>query len=182
MGYIATQMQAPPGAQIVGAALADWTNNLESHFTAPVFEKYGLSADDIRADEWYDGAILDAMWREMYAMPGAMQMMVAIGKAAAPQYIGALRATDIKGFLEHIDEFFSMFIRNAPDEYGFHVTWVDDNRAHVWNNTNAPNDHLFGLLWEMARQLRTGSHFVVRPIADYDTGSTKGATFEVEWE
>ncbi len=173
-------MQNPPGGQIVGAALKSWIDNLESHVTDTVFERYGFSASALVDDKWYDGEILDAMWRELYALPGGPQTLVAIGKASATTTMEALQPKDIADFLARMPYLFTTFIRGVLDEYGFHSEWISDTQVRVTNKTNLPNDHLYGWLWEVMRLLSQGQRFVVKPVSGYYPHSTEGAVFEIE--
>lgn len=182
MSYKAVQMQCPPGGQIIGAGLKGWANNLERRVTDPIFAKYKLTSQDIKDNVWYDGAVLDALWRELYTMPNATQMMVAIGKSGAKAAIDATHPKDFAEWLNNTSGIFDLFIRNVPKEFGWHVTFTGNNEARLWNNTNAPNDYVFGQVWETARLLNAGKQFVVSPVSGYYPGSTEGAVFQLEWE
>lgn len=183
MTYKAIQMQSPEGAEVLGAAMMGWFDNLGMEVIQPILAKYELTADDIKPDGWYPFSAFDDIYRAVHTSPSGSSALVAVGKASAQNLVSIKSMESAQNWLENIlpAEPFT-FTRNIPDEYGFIVEKVDESHYHFTNNTGIPNDLMFGYLWEGIRTLvGHGKQFRVAPISGYYEGSTEGAVFEVSW-
>lgn len=184
MAYKAIQMQAPEGAEVMGAAILSWFDNLEMSVIQPILSKHGLKVDDVKPDGWYPFAIFNDIYREVYESAGGKTALIAVGKASARLVV---KAEDYPGGLEQfiterLPKDTRSFVRNVPEDYGFFVEKVGEHTFHATNNTNIPNDLMFGYLWETSRILKVvDRHFVVSPLTDYYNNPTEGATFKIEW-
>ncbi|MEO1288673.1 MAG: hypothetical protein AAFV93_12965, partial [Chloroflexota bacterium] len=87
-----------------------------------------------------------------------------------------------KDVLDNIHNVFTAYLRNMPEGFGIIVTEKEDNTFEVWNNTQVPNDLIYGFLWECLRVTKPeGKGFNLMPLSGYDANSTKGAKFEISW-
>lgn len=180
MVYVADQTVAPPGAEMVGQSIADWTDNLEKEITDPVFQKHGLH--NIDPDAWYSLEIVVDLYQEMLQSSGGGMALVAMGKASAGPVQEIFKFKSYQEFLDGAGKPFRAAIRNIPDEYGLTVVQKGEKHYEITNNSVVPNDMIYGYLWEMLKLIRQpGQSHVFRPVSGYTPGSTKRAVFELSW-
>ncbi len=180
--YIADQTKAPPGSEIMGQFIANWTNNLEKSVTEPIFKKYGLDPKQIKLDGYYSLDIVVDLYTEIRTRHGGSPALVAMGKASGEPVQEIFKFKSVDEFMARCAEPFKAAIRNIPEEYGLFVEKKDHQHYHVTNNSIVPNDMIFGYLWEMVRLiLGPGVRFSVKNTQPHNVDSLEGAIFEVSW-
>ena len=138
---------------------------------------------DIDNEAFYDGSIMDEIYHEIFHGINGQQTLVAMGKASATTTLDFIKPDSPKDVLDNIHNVFTAYLRNMPDGFGIIVEKLDNNKFEVWNNTQVPNDLIYGFLWECLRKTRgEGKRFLIKPLAGYNRESEVGARFEVSWD
>ena len=180
--YIAKQFDSPEDLEIRGVVLDAFKHNLQEEMTEPIFNKHGLDSNNLSSDEWYSQSVMSDIYREIYRNGGGSSSLIAMGKASVDITLDLLKPDSIETFIENINEPILSQMRNLPDGYGWIVEKLGDQHYRITNNTDAPNDLMYGYLWEMLRQLITDDeHFEVLPIKNFEAGSKYGAIYEISW-
>ncbi|MEL6310282.1 MAG: hypothetical protein AAFQ52_19240, partial [Chloroflexota bacterium] len=76
-------------------------------------------------DEWYSGDILFDIYKAIKEEGGSMPL-VAMGKASVEPTIQAFNVDTSQAFLMRLPDVSTMYVRNAPDEYGFNITKINE--------------------------------------------------------
>lgn len=184
MTYQAIQMHAPEGAEVLGAAMMAWFDNLGMDTISPILAKYHLTAEDIQPENWYPFSIFDDIYKAVYHSPGGSTALVAVGKASAENLVSRETVHSAENWLENVlPPETHTFTRNVPEGYGFRIEKVSEGNYRFINNTGIPNDLIYGYLWEGLRILvPEPKDFTVAPISGYYRDSPEGAVFEVRWD
>lgn len=181
MIYTATQMEAPEGLTIAGIVLSQFRDNLARDITDPIMDKHSLI--NIDNEVFYSAKIMDEIYREIFYGTNGQQILVAMGKASATTTLDFIKPKSPNDILDNIHNVFTAYLRNMPEGFGMIVKKLDDRKFEVWNNTQVPNDLIYGFLWECLRQTRgEDNNFLIIPLADYNRDSAIGARFEVSWD
>ena len=183
MHYIAKQFQPHPDMEVLGATLITLNHNLREDITDPIFAKYNLDADHLQPDEWYPAVVLSDVQKEIHAKGRGSSALVAMGKALAIENLTQGKVNSIEDFIagfKNVQQ--HEVLRNYPEGYGWSTEKVGEQRYRVTNNTDAPNDIVYGYLWETLRQLISEhEHFQVLPIKNFGPDAEDGAVYEISW-
>ncbi|MEL6309495.1 MAG: hypothetical protein AAFR81_23145 [Chloroflexota bacterium] len=181
MSYTAKQMESPEQLEIAGIVINQFKNNLAQEITNPIMKEYDLT--DIDDEAFYPSSVVDKLYKAVYKDGNGQQALVAMGKASATTTLDFIQPETPKDVLDNIHNVFTAYLRNMPEGFGIIVTELDDNKFKVWNNTQVPNDLIYGFLWECVRMTRGDKkRFAVMPLEGYDRKSEHGAKFEVSWD
>jgi len=166
--------------EALGTAIIGLSHNLHEEFTRPVFAKHGLDVDHLDPDEWYPAYLINEIYKEVYANGRGASTLVAFGKASAVFGISLTNPNNVDELLAAINEPILVSLRNQPQEYGLIVEKVDEKTYHVKNNTDSPNDLVYGCLWESLRLLmKENEDFELLPLENHEAGSEHGATYKI---
>ncbi|MEM9951893.1 MAG: hypothetical protein AAF846_09850 [Chloroflexota bacterium] len=180
MTYKATQMVSPEDLQIAGIVINQFRGNLAEDITDPIMDAHNLI--DIDDEGFYPATVVDEIYKEIYGDGTGQQALVAMGKASAKTTLDFIKPDNPKDVLDNIHNVFTAYLRNMPEGFGIIVTEKEGNTFEVWNNTQVPNDLIYGFLWECLRVTKPeGKGFNLMPLSGYDANSTKGAKFEISW-
>jgi len=180
--FVAKQFTSPENLEMLGIVLIAFKQNLHEQMTAPIFDKYGLDSEHLKPDTWYPAAIMSDIYHEIYQNGGGSSSLVAMGKASVAAGLEVINPDTIEDFIDSINQPILINLRNYPDGYGWIVEKNGDQHYRITNNTDAPNDLMYGYLWEMLRLLiDADEHFQVLPVRNYQLGSEDGAVYEISW-
>lgn len=181
MTYEAKQMHAPDDVTIAGLIINQFRGNLASDVTDPIMDAHNLT--DVDDEAFYPLSIVNSIYREIYADGSGRQALVAMGKASAKTAMDFIQPDSPQDVLDNVHNLFTAYLRNMPDGFGVIVTQNEQDNYVVWNNTNVPNDLMYGFLWECLRLTKAeGKPFTILPTSGYEYDSEVGAKFEITWE
>ena len=180
MSFTAKQMASPEGLTVAGIVINQFKDNLAKNVTDPIMQEYQLT--NIDDDAFYPASVVDKLYKAVYKDGNGQQALVAMGKASASTTLDFIKPESPKDVLDNVHNVFTAYLRNMPEGFGIIVTKLEDNKFKVWNNTQVPNDLIYGFLWECVRVTRPEkSRFAIMPLEGYDRKSEVGAKFEVSW-
>jgi len=181
--YSAVPFQAPAGSEIMGKVVKSYFENLERDVVAPVLGRYNLEVGNINPDDWYPLQLYYDIDKEIYKDPNGSSALVAIGKATMANLLALLPYKTLEDYILHgLNSIATRsFIRNVPSNFGFIVTNLGHQHYRVKSNMPAPNESVFGSLWEACRLLKKENEsFTVTPVEGYP-GNDVCATLEIRW-
>ncbi|MGB7339165.1 MAG: hypothetical protein WBC91_09760 [Phototrophicaceae bacterium] len=180
MTYQAIQMDSPEDLTIAGIVINQFRQNLARNVTDPIMEAHGLT--DIDDEKFYPASVMDAIYREIFDGGNGSQPFVAMGRASAKTTLDFIKPESPNDVLDNIHNVFTAYLRNMPEGFGIIVNDLGDNTFNVWNNTQVPNDLIYGFLWECIKETTPrGQQFSLIPSDDYNSDSTVGAHFTISW-
>ena len=180
--YIAAQFISPEQARISGKTLIGILDKMHNTQAKRLFALHGLSQTSINPDEWYAATDLNRIYKKVFAKGKGTAELIMLGKAMAHQALEAFQLDSIDAFIANINHVVLSAIDQTPATYGWIVKEKRTQHCHIVNNTDLPNDVMFGYLWEMFRLLTTPSQkFSIIPIRNYSHDSNIGAVFDVQW-
>lgn len=176
------QFEAPAGAEIMGVAILGFYENFEQETVTALLSERGLSKGSIRPDGWYDLQIYFDIYRDLLKQPNGTSDLVNIGKATAQNITQPREIDGLEGFITtELQRSATGVIRNVPDGYGYTIEQLGPNHYRVVNDTGAPNDLIYGYIWEGLRLVARRTHFTFRPVTHYPSRE-HGAVFEIQWQ
>lgn len=177
--YIAQKYVAAPGSEMIGQLLIGMVGNVQKEETLPIIKKHGL--DQIDPQRWYPMQQAMDCLREIYEGPfNVTENLTAIGMTAADVPPGV---DSLEGLLEFLPRFYSVLFRNVPAEEGWKVRKLGARHYHMIYNAPAPDQVMYGILWQFANVLKpAGQRFVIRILrAAKPGGKPEPSVFEVKW-
>jgi len=181
--YTAFQFLSPEQAQISGKTLIGILDHLHNLQAKRQFALNGFSSGSINPDEWYAATHLNAVYKTVFAHGKGTAELIMLGKAMAHHAMETFQLQSIDDFISKINRVVLIGMRHIPESYGWIVKHKQPQHCHIVNNTEIPNDVMFGYLWEMLRLLAAPQQtFSLIPIRNYSHDSKVGAVFDVRWE
>lgn len=175
------QFEAPPDAEIMGIGIRGLFDNLADKQIAPILAEYNLSKDVLEDEAWYSLQLYFDLYRVIHKTSSGYMHLVSVGKAIAANVTDADAIGDLETFVtQTLNETATTVIRNTPPGYGYTLDKVDDKHYKITNNTGAPNDLVYGYIWESVRLIADKRSFSFKPLENYPS-DTHGATFELTW-
>ncbi len=167
----------------MGKVVKGYFHNLERDIVAPVLGRYNIDPEKISDGEWYPLQLYYDIDKEIYKGPNGSTALVAIGKATMANLLSLVTYKTLEDYItQGLNSIATRsFIRNVPSNFGFIATKLDHQRYQVKSNMPAPNESIFGSLWEACRLLKKETEsFSVIPVEGYP-GNDICATFEIKW-
>ncbi len=181
--YIAKPYVAgSPEAEVTGAAMIAFLDNLRSEAVAPILKKH--NADKIKEDKWYPHQLwLDILKSLEDELGGAVsEVFVAFGREVVATAVMPPEIQSVSDALNALHAIHHANLRNIPNEEGYFLDKVEDQKYIVYQNTPNPDDAIYGFLWALASRFKQEHEFfVVKPMARKEGAPYPGTPFEVRW-
>jgi len=180
--YIAKPYVAgTPQAEVIGQTMISFADNLRADVIRPILKKRDL--ENIDPDHWYSHQLWLDILKEMDETLGgqASEAFVAFGMKVVENAVMPPEIQTIPDALNALHAIHHANLRNIPEEEGYDVRKVEENKYLVFHNTPNPEDGIYGFLWGMARRFRgENSNFSVKKINNPSPGTARSA-YEVVW-
>ena len=170
-----------PDAEILGAVLLSFVQNVKADELMPFLKKYGL--DEMDPNKWYPQQLILDFYKGMADNTINMsENMVAIGIKSVETVPQNPDAKTLEQAILTSNATNKVILRNVPEDEGFAIAESRPGYLLVIDNTPYPADAMYGYFWGLARRYKTpGGGFRVVRVDNPKPDQFPGRAFEITW-
>lgn len=181
--YVAQPFVAgTPEAEVTGAAMIAFAENLEADAIQPTLKKFNLKQID--PDEWYPHQLWMDILKDVEDRLGdaAQTTLTAFGRQVVESAVMPPEIQTIPDVLHALHAIHHANLRNIPQEEGYFVEARGEKHYVVYHNTPNPELAIYGFLWGLAGRFKQPDEiFVVERLETNDKPDRARSAYSIRW-